>query len=85
VKSGNVAGSGFTIPSSTRPGQKEVNLLQIWVFPDTQNVEPRYDQALFQEETMNGKWKTLFLPDGNDGSLWIHQQAWFSLGRICRE
>jgi len=29
---------------------------------------------------MNGKWRTVVSPDGKDDSLWIHQQAWFSLG-----
>ncbi len=77
------AGSGVYHSEFNPSGSEEVNLLQIWVFPDTQNVEPRYDQALFQEETMNGKWKNIVSPDGNDGSLWIHQQAWFSLGEFA--
>jgi redox-sensitive bicupin YhaK (pirin superfamily) len=42
--------------------------------------EPRYGQAKFQEDEMSGKWRTVVSPDGEDNSLWIHQQAWFSLG-----
>lgn len=29
---------------------------------------------------MKGKWSSIVSPDGENGSLWIHQQAWFSLG-----
>jgi len=43
-------------------------------------VKPRYGQTKFQEEEMTGKWLTVVSPDGLDDSLWIHQQAWFSLG-----
>jgi quercetin 2,3-dioxygenase len=71
------AGSGI---QHSEFNHSEASLLQIWVFPDKKNVEPRYAQAKFQEEEMAGKWRTVVSPDGAEGSLWIHQQAWFSLG-----
>jgi len=84
IRSGEVqvmsAGTGIQHSEFNHSNKNEVSLLQIWVFPDKKNVEPRYDQARFQEEEMTDKWRTVVSPDGNEGSLWIHQQAWFSLG-----
>ena len=74
------AGTGIQHSEFNHSNKNEVSLLQIWVFPDKKNVEPRYGQAKFQEEEMNGKWRTVVSPDGADNTLWIHQQAWFSLG-----
>ena len=74
------AGTGITHSEFNHSQQNEVKFLQIWVFPDKKNVEPRYGQARFQEEEISGKWRTVVSPDGTDNTLWIHQQAWFSLG-----
>jgi len=74
------AGTGIQHSEFNHSEKNEVSLLQIWVFPDKKNVEPRYDQASFSEDEMNGKWRTVVSPDGKDNSLWINQQAWFSLG-----
>lgn len=74
------AGTGIKHSEFNHSAESETRLLQIWVFPDQKNVEPRYGQAKFQEEEMSGKWRTVVSPDGVGQSLWIHQQAWFSLG-----
>jgi len=74
------AGTGIQHSEFNHSKVNEASLLQIWVFPDKKNVEPRYGQAEFAGEEMNGKWRTVVSPDGKDDSLWIHQQAWFSLG-----
>lgn len=74
------AGTGIQHSEFNPSETNELSLLQIWVFPDKKNVEPRYGQAGFSADEMNGKWRTVVSPDGKDNSLWIHQQAWFSLG-----
>jgi redox-sensitive bicupin YhaK (pirin superfamily) len=76
------AGTGIQHSEFNHSLKNKVSLLQIWVFPDKKNVEPRYDQATFSEEEMAGKWRTIVSPDGVDQSVWIHQQAWFSLGNF---
>jgi len=76
------AGTGIQHSEFNHSLKNKVSLLQIWVFPDKKNVEPRYGQAKFAEEEMTGKWRTIVSPDGIDQSLWIHQQAWFSLGNF---
>jgi hypothetical protein len=76
------AGTGIYHSEFNNSEESETSLLQIWVFPDKKNVEPRYGQASFSPEEMNAKWRTVVSPDGQDNSLWIHQQAWFSLGEF---
>jgi redox-sensitive bicupin YhaK (pirin superfamily) len=76
------AGTGIQHSEFNHSEINEACILQIWVFPDKKNVEPRYGQAKFQEEEMAGKWRTVVSPDGVDQSLWIHQKAWFSLGNF---
>lgn len=76
------AGTGVQHSEFNHSSENEASLLQIWVFPDQKNVEPRYAQAKFQEEEMAGKWRIVVSPDGQDNSTWIHQQAWFSLGNF---
>jgi len=74
------AGTGITHSEFNHSQNNEVRLLQIWVFPDNKNVVPRYGQVKFEDEEMSGKWRTVVSPDGAENTLWIHQQAWFSLG-----
>lgn len=74
------AGTGIQHSEFNHSGKNDLSLLQIWVFPDKKNVVPRYGQTRFPEEEIAGKWRTVVSPDGADDSLWIHQQAWFSLG-----
>ena len=74
------AGTGIQHSEFNHSETTDLSLLQIWVFPDKKNVVPRHGQAGFQDEEMNGKWRTVVSPDGAYESLWIHQQAWFSLG-----
>jgi len=77
------AGTGIQHSEFNHSSQNELSLLQIWVFPDQKNVEPRYGQAGFSAEDIKGKWETVVSPDGIGRSLWIHQQAWFSLGEFA--
>ncbi len=78
------AGTGIKHSEFNHSHEKEARLLQIWVFPDKQNVEPRYGQALFTDEEMTGKWCMVVSPDSAHNSLWIHQQAWFSIGTFSK-
>jgi quercetin 2,3-dioxygenase len=76
------AGTGIRHSEFNHSKSNEARILQIWVFPDKKNVVPRYGKTKFEEEEMAGKWRTVVSPDGVDQSLWIHQQAWFSLGNF---
>lgn len=74
------AGTGITHSEYNKNTDKPVKFLQIWVFPDKKNVSPRYGQTTLIEADRNNKFQTIVSPEGAGGELWIHQQAWFSLG-----
>ncbi len=65
-------------PSQTEPAKT----LQLWVFPEKQNVTPRYDQKSFDLESKINTFVNVVSPkDKNDGNaLWVYQQTFFSLG-----
>ena len=65
-------------PSKTEPAKT----LQLWVFPEKQNVTPRYDQKSFDLESNINTFVNIVSPnDKNDGNaLWVYQQTFFSLG-----
>jgi redox-sensitive bicupin YhaK (pirin superfamily) len=69
------AGTGITHsefnPSKTEP----VHLLQIWIYPDRRGHTPGYQQRLFTDAEKAGQLRLVASPDGEDGSLVIHQDA----------
>lgn len=73
------AGSGITHSEFNNSDKEEVNLLQIWVFPLEKNIKPRYDQKTFDKDDRINIVKTLVSPEKNKDSLWINQNAYFSL------
>jgi redox-sensitive bicupin YhaK (pirin superfamily) len=77
------AGTGIEHSEMNKNKDKEVRFFQIWVFPNKKNVEPRYDQKNFPESELHNKLMTVVSPIGSeDGGVQIHQQAWFSLGKL---
>lgn len=71
------AGTGVFHSEYNHNKDKEVNLLQTWIFPNKKNVKPRYDQRVFPAEERVNKWQTLVSPEGKeDGGIKIHQDAW---------
>lgn len=88
IKSGEVqimsAGSGIAHSEKNASKTDEVNFLQVWVFPKEKNIQPRYDQKLFPAEERLNKFQTVVSPEKNNASLWINQDAWFSLGKLAQ-
>ncbi|MFI5218167.1 MAG: pirin family protein [Bacteroidia bacterium] len=73
------AGTGITHSEFNPSKTEEVNLLQIWVFPEKRNITPRYDQKLFSKDERKNKFQLVVSPGNENGSLMVHQQTWFSL------
>jgi hypothetical protein len=78
------AGTGIQ-HSEFNSGKIKTNLLQIWVFPNKKNVTPRYDQQKINAEDRKNKMQTIVSPQNAGGVVWIHQDAWFSLGTFDKE
>ena len=77
------AGTGVFHSEYNHNKDKEVNLLQTWIFPNRKNVQPRYDQRLFPAEERVNKWQPLVSPEGKeDGGIKIHQDAWIHRATI---
>ena len=88
IKEGDVqlmsAGTGISHSEMNASTREPVKFLQIWVFPEKMNIEPRYDQRRFLEEERMEKLQTVVDPAGKEG-LKINQQAWFHLYKTNRD
>ncbi len=86
IHSGDVqvmsAGTGIYHSEYNASKDEAVKLLQIWVFPKLNNIEPRYGQATFRREDRINKLQLLVSPGPADSGLWIHQDAWFHIGSL---
>lgn len=77
------AGTGIQHGEKNKNHDKPVKFFQIWIFPDKRNVEPRYDQKSFAPGDKQNQLLTVVSPLGTaDGGVQIHQDAWFSLGKL---
>jgi redox-sensitive bicupin YhaK (pirin superfamily) len=74
------AGSGMQHSEFNASETDEVNLLQIWVLPKERNISPRYDQKAFDVSLAQNRFQLVVSPSEKDGSMWINQDACFSLG-----
>ena len=76
------AGSGIEHSEMNASQKDAAKTLQLWVFPNTENVTPRYDQKLFDIENQINTFVNIVSPnDQNDGNaLWVYQKTFFHLG-----
>lgn len=86
IKEGDVqvmsAGTGVQHSEYNKNSDQEVKFLQIWVFPNKRNVEPRYDQISIREIEKKNAFYQVLSPNSEDVGVWIHQDAWFHLGKF---
>jgi len=86
IKKGDIqvmsAGTGVN-HREYNPNQLDPSLfLQIWVIPNKKNVNPRYDQITLNIEDRKNKLQQILSPNQDDEGVWIHQHAWFHLGKF---
>lgn len=80
------AGTGIQHSEKNNNHDKEVKFFQIWIFPNKKNVKPRYEQKSFTNADKQNKLLTVVSPIGTtDGGVQIHQDAWFSLGKLDKD
>lgn len=86
IKSGDVqvmsAGTGVEHSEYNRIEDKQLKLLQIWVFPNKKDVKPRYDQISLNTEDLHNRFHQIVSPSPDDEGVWIHQDAWFYLAKF---
>ena len=86
IKHGDIqvmsAGTGVQHSERNRNRDRLTKFLQIWIFPDRRNVEPRYDQVTLDINDRQNKFQQILSPNPDDEGVWIHQNAWFQLGKF---
>ena len=79
------AGTGIKHSEFNASETEEVNFLQVWIIPKQQNIKPRYQQKTFSVADRKNKWQTVVSPDENADSVWINQDAVFSLAHAEKD
>lgn len=79
------AGTGITHSEFNANKERPLNFFQIWIFPNQRDVEPRYEQREFDFIHSKNYFQQIVSPDPDDEGLWIHQDAWLSIGTFDNE
>ena len=79
------AGTGITHSEMNGDDKEEVKFLQIWVIPNKMNVEPRYQQVRMDNTLKPNEFNQVLSPNADDAGVWIHQDAWFSMGDFDKD
>ena len=69
------AGSGVQHIEFNHSQSEELHLLQIWMFPEQDDLEPGYEQTMFNREDKLNQLRLIASRDGRDGSVTIHQHV----------
>lgn len=83
IKQGDVqvmsAGTGI-MHSEFNPNKDiGTEFLQIWVFPNKENIEPRYGQVNYPVADRKNSFQMVVSPKDGGLDTWIQQDAWFHL------
>ena len=68
------AGKGV-LHSEFNHAQDVTHFLQIWIEPSVTGIPPSYEQKHFDAESKRGRLRLVASPDGREGSVTIHQDA----------
>lgn len=79
------AGTGIIHSEYNKNTDQAVKFLQIWVYPNQRNVSPRYDQITLDIAQRQNKFQQILSPNPHDEGVWIHQDAWFSMGHFDKD
>jgi len=79
------AGTGIIHSEYNKNTDQVVKFLQIWVYPNQRNVSPRYDQITLDITQRQNKFQQILSPNREDEGVWIHQDAWFSMGHFDKD
>lgn len=69
------AGQGVMHSEFNHAEGASTHLLQIWILPNVQGIAPGYEERRFDAAEKRGRLRLIASPDGQDGSVTIHQDA----------
>ena len=80
IRAGNVqrmsAGTGVAHSEFNASDREPVHFLQIWIEPGVRGIEPSYEERRFEPDARRGRLRLVASPDGREGSVTIHQDAY---------
>ncbi|WP_296402860.1 pirin family protein [Psychrobacter sp.] len=86
IESGEIqvmsAGTGIAHSEMNGKAGEPVKFFQIWVMPNKQGVEPRYQQLKISDMLKPNEFGQILSPNPDDAGVWIHQDAWFHMGNL---
>lgn len=74
------AGTGVQHSEHNKNHDAEVKFLQIWIYPNQLNVQPRYDQQPIDQG--QNELRQILSPNPDDAGVWLHQDAWMHWGNF---
>ena len=79
IRAGDVqrmsAGTGVAHSEFNASDREPVHFLQIWIEPSVRGIAPSYEEKRFEPDARRGRLRLLASPDGREGSVTIHQDA----------
>jgi redox-sensitive bicupin YhaK (pirin superfamily) len=70
------AGTGVQHSEFNQAQDSVTHFLQIWIEPNVRGIAPSYEQKHFDADSKRGRLRLVASPDGRDGSVRIHQDAY---------
>jgi len=70
------AGTGVTHSEFNPSATESAHLLQIWILPNQENIQPSYEQISFSREEKLNQLRLIASPDGRDHSVTVHQDVY---------
>lgn len=69
------AGTGVRHSEFNHSEDSELHLLQIWIFPERNDLQPGYEQTRYSRDDKLNQLKLVGSRDGREGSITIHQDV----------
>jgi redox-sensitive bicupin YhaK (pirin superfamily) len=69
------AGTGVRHSEQNPSEDEPVHLLQIWIIPNADNLEPGYEQKAFSIDERQSQLRLIASNDGRNGSVTVHQDV----------
>jgi quercetin 2,3-dioxygenase len=76
------AGTGIRHSEFNHSRTEDVKLLQIWLLPESEGVEPGYEQKSFIDQFSPNSWVLTASREGRTGSVKIHQDVDLYVGHF---
>ncbi len=74
------AGSGVRHSEFNHSQAGTTHFLQIWIQPNVRGIVPSYDEKRFDTASKRGQLRLIVSPDGREGSVSMHQDAFLYAG-----